>query len=303
MMRVGNFVLKQSQTILENKQYAMLCAVLFSIIPFASWLSIAIVALVTSRKGAKSGFEIMLPALVIHSVPLLMLVPLNSVLINSLLAYLPCYIVALCLRKTANWSVVFGGFFIQACVYVVLINVFAPDFVLTQLNQFKMIIGQNQEYQQLLSTVSERISDSLLAQLFIGIQILSIVVSTMISLLFARSIQSRLFMPEGFREELRAFRSSKVAFFALVVISFASYYEIPGAISLMPLLISYFFISGFALTYCIFAGKRQKGVLLLLLLLIILQPTLVLFAYIVFGSLDSLFNFRLYLPTKVREST
>lgn len=303
MMSVGNFVLKQSQSILDNKQYAILCAVLFSILPFASWLSIAVIALVTLRKGAKSGFEVLLPALVIHSVPLLMLVSLNSVVINSLLAYLPCYFAALCLRNTANWSIAFGGFFIQAFLCIALINVLAPDFVLEQLNQFKMILGQHQEYQQLLNTVSERISDSVLAQLFIGIQILSVVVSAMISLLFARSIQSRLFMPGGFGKELKNFRSSKIAFLALMVTSIASYYEIPGALSLLPLLVSYFFISGFALAYLIFAGKRQKGVLLLLLLLIILKPTLILFAYIVFGSLDSLFNFRLYLPKKVREST
>ena len=70
-----------------------------------------------------------------------------------------------------------------------------------------------------------------------------------------------------------------------------------------PLVFCYFLVSGFGLAYFILARKRQVRVVILLFLLILLKPTFVLFAYIIFGSLDSLFNFRLYLPARVREST
>lgn len=302
MMRAGDFIIRHSKTVLENKQYAILYAVLLSILPFASWLSVALVALVTLRKGAKLGFEVMLPALVVHSVPLMMLIPLESALTNTLVAYIPCYIAALSLRKTASWQTVFGTLFIQAFVAFFLIQLLAPNFVVDQLGQFKKILTQYQEYRQLMDASTDGMSSFVLAQLFFGFQILSVIVSVLISLMFARSTQAKLFMPGGFKNELMEFRSGRLSFLALMGVSIASYYETSVAINLLPLILGYFLISGFALAYFILARKRQIRVAILLILLIFLKPTFMIFAYIIFGSLDSLFNFRLYLPARVRES-
>jgi len=85
-------------------------------------------------------------------------------------------------------------------------------------------------------------------------------------------------------------------------VSIGTYFEYPLAINLLPLVLGYFLLSGFSLAYYIFARKRQFKVVLLLFLIILLKPSFVLFAYIVFGSLDSVFNLRLYLPTRVRGS-
>ena len=303
MMRAGDFIIKHSKLLLENKQQAILYAVILSILPFASWLSVALVTLVTLRKGAKTGFEVLLPALIVHSVPLMMLVPLESVLINTLVAYIPCYLAALCLRKTMSWQIVCGMFLIQAFIGFLLIQLLAPDFVVGQFNQFKNLLAQYQEYQHMVDSSTEGISSFVLAQLFFGIQILSVIVSAMISILFARSVQSKLFMPGGFRDEVLGFRSGRLSFLVLVGVSIASYYEIPFAINLLPTVLCYFLVSGFSLAYFILARKRQVRVAILLFLLILFKPSFVLLAYIVFGSLDSLFNFRLYLPARVREST
>ncbi|KTD64576.1 hypothetical protein [Legionella shakespearei] len=303
MMRTGNFILRQSKNLLENKQQAIMFAVLFALLPFASWLSVALVLLVTLRRGAKTGFEVMLPALVIHSVPLMMLVPIESALINTLIIYIPCYLAALVLRSTTSWQAVFGVFFLQALIGFTAIHLFAPDFILAQFSQFKNILGQFQEYKQLLDAGTDGISTFILAQLFFGIQILSVVVSALISLIFARSIQAKLFVPGGFSSELLAFRSGRLSFLILMAVSIASYFEISYAINLLPLVLSYFLISGFALAFYALARKRQLRIMTLLVLLILLKPFFVLFAYVLLGALDSLFNFRLYLPVRVREST
>ncbi len=303
MIRAGDFIIKHSKTLLENKQHAILYAVILSIVPFASWLSVALVILVTLRKGAKSGFEVMLPALVVHSVPLMMFLPLESALMNTLIAYLPCYIAALCLRKTMSWQIVFGVFLIQAFIGFLSIQLLAPDFIVSQFNQFKSVLTEYQEYQHLIESNTDGLSSFILAQLFFGVQILSVIVSAIISLMFARSIQSKLFMPGGFRDELLGFRSGRLSFLVLLGVSIGSYYEISYAINLLPLVLSYFLISGFSLAHYILARKNQVRVVILLLLLVLFKPSFVLLAYIVFGSLDSLFNFRLYLPTRVREST
>lgn len=199
MMSSGNFIIKQSNALLENKQYAVLCAVLFSIMPFASWLSVALVSLITLRKGALRGFEILMPALIIHSVPLMMMLPLESVIVNSLIAFIPCYLAAITLRHTKKWQAVSGIFFLQAFLGFLLVQVLVPDFVVEQFSQFQKIFSQYQDYQSLLGS-SEKLNSFLLAQLFFGIQILSVIASAILSLAFARSIQAKLFMPGGFRE-------------------------------------------------------------------------------------------------------
>lgn len=303
MMRAGDFIIKQSKALLENKQQAILFAVLFSILPFASWLSVALVSLVTLRRGAKAGFEVMLPALVVHSVPLMMLVPLDSVLINTLVAYIPCYLGAITLRKTASWQLTLGMFLLLSMTGFLLIQVLAPDFVIEQFNQFKKLITQLQEYKQIVDDSIEGLSVFILAQLFFGFQILSVLVSATVSLMCARSMQARLFMPGGFSRELQEFRSGKLAFLVLVGVSTGFYFEIPFAINLLPIILAYFLTSGFSLAVYTLARRKQIKVVILLLLLILLKPVFMLLAYVVFGVLDSLFNFRLYLPTRVREST
>ena len=303
MMSAGNFIIKHCKVLLENKQQAILFAVVLSILPFASWLSVALVCLITLRKGAQSGFEVMLPALVVHSVPLMMLVPLESVLANTLIAYIPCYIAALSLRKTVSLQRLSGVFFIQACIGFLLIQYLAPDFVTSQFEQFKKILAPLQVYQQLLLESSDRFGSFMLAQLFFGIHILTVIASSLFSLLFARSIQAKLFNPGAFSEEISKFRCGKISFLILVIVLLASYYEIPSAINLLPLVLCYFLLSGFNLAYYITARKNHFRVVILLLLLIVFKPSIVLLAYVIIGSLDSLFNFRLYLPARVREST
>ncbi|HAT1595100.1 TPA: hypothetical protein I8Y58_000290 [Legionella pneumophila] len=303
MNLAGNFILKQSRAILENKQYAIVCAVVLSIVPFASWLSVALMSLITLRKGEKPGFEVMLPAMIVHSVPLMMLLPLEGALINTLVAYLPCYLAALTLRKTASWPNVFGVFLIQAFIVFLSIQIWIPDFVSGQFNHFKMLLSQFQNYKQLVENSTDGLNNLSLAQLFFGVQILSVITSALISLMFARTIQAKLFMPGGFKQEILEFRGGRFSFLMLIIVSVASYFEVPAAISTLPLLLAYFFLSGFSLAYYILARKWQIRVVILLSLLILLKPFFVLFAYIVFGSLDSLFNFRLYLPARVREST
>jgi|GEM_PF-2466508 len=303
MKRLGDLIIKQSKVLLENKQQAILCAVAFSILPFASWLSVALVALVTLRKGAKYGFEVLLPALVFHSVPLMMLVPLDSVLINTLITYIPCFIAALVLRKTVSLQMVSGALFLQILALTAFVQAVAPNFILNQFEQFKSILLQYQDYQVLFNSSTEGINTLILAQLFFGIQILSVILSTVVSLMCARSVQAKLFMPGAFRDELLAFRSGKIAFLLLLGVSIAAYFQIAIAITLLPFVLSYFAVSGFGLAYFILARKRQVRIAVLLILLILLKPTFVLFAYLVLGTSDSLVNFRLYLPARVREST
>ncbi|KTD00252.1 hypothetical protein [Fluoribacter gormanii] len=299
MMRAGNFILKQCKAMLESKQQAIIFAAIFSVLPFASWLSVALVCLVTLRKGARSGFDVLLPALVIHSVPLMMLIPLSGAIINTLIAYLPCYFAALSLRNTEKWQMASGVFFVLAFLGCLLIQLLAPGFIVEQFRLFKIILTQ---YQELVDPALNGINSVILAQLFFGIQILSVIVSATISLMFARAIQAKLFLPGGFRNELMLFRSGKISFLVFTGASLATFYEIPLAMNVLPIVLCYFLASGFGLVYFIFSQKRQVKIFVLLMLLILVKPTFVLCTYIILGLLDSLVNFRSYFPSRVGES-
>jgi len=97
-----------------------------------------------------------------------------------------------------------------------------PDFVVEQFSQFQKIFSQYQDYQSLLGS-SEKLNSFLLAQLFFGIQILSVIASAILSLAFARSIQAKLFMPGGFKNELLQFRSGRLSFLVLMSVSIGTY--------------------------------------------------------------------------------
>lgn len=302
MMQLSELIVNQSKKILDNKRHALFCAALLSILPFAAWLSVALVALVTLRKGGKYGFEILLPALVVHSIPLLILLPASSALVNAIIAYLPCYFAAIVLRSQRNWQAVAGVFFAQAAIAFVCIQCVEPNFALSQLSQFKKLVSHYDGYQQIIEQSIQGISPWDFAQLFFGIQILSVLVSSTASLFFARSIQAKLFVPGGLKAELGDFRSGKLAFLTLLVVALAAYNEWAFAINLLPIVLSYFLLSGLNLVYCILVRKLHFKAVILMGLLIVLKPTLVLFAFIIFGLLDSLFNFRVYLPHRARES-
>lgn len=301
-MMLAGMILKYSKMLLDNKQRAISVAVLLSVLPFAAWLSVALVALVTLRKGARQGFDLLIPAVIIHSVPLMMLLPVSSALVNAAMTYIPCYCMAFILRTTLSWQTVCSAFLILVSVISVLVHSVVPHFVIEQFAQFKKIIGTHEEYQQLFDASVAGINHWDLAQLFFGVQILSVAVSALISLVFARSIQAKLFMPGGLKTELVRFRAGRAALLILIVVAVGSYYEFAVALNVLPLILGYFLLSGFGLLYCVIACKWQKRAFVLLLLPVVMQPALALFAYVVLGSLDSLFNFRLYLPGRVRET-
>jgi len=202
-----------------------------------------------------------------------------------------------------NWQAVFGVLFLQVVIACSLVQILIPNFIMEQFSQFQNILAQHDEYMQLMTLSTDGLKSFNLAQLFFGIQIFSVIMFTVISLMCARSVQARIFMPGGFREEFLAFRSGRLSFLVLATVSLTAYYEFPLAINLLPFILSYFVLSGFSLVYRIVDRKRQLKIVVLLFLFILMKPVFMLLALIVFGSLDSLFNFRLYLPKRVREST
>ncbi|MCA0403660.1 MAG: hypothetical protein LCH30_07645 [Proteobacteria bacterium] len=296
MARTGDFLAKAGQLFLKNDHYALGYIALFAILPFIVWLSVAIIALITLRKGEKEGFKAFLIGFIAFLFVSQFSMGFTKAAIIGLLTFLPCYLAALVLRTTTSMQ--YTGLFIvlQALAVICLVHWVAPDFIMNQFKAFQLMLTnageENNAFTELL-TKQDEANQFLLANYLVGVQSVSFVCSLLASLLLARSIQSKLFYPLGFKQEIISFQanSSLALPFTLVVIG--AYYKNVLAISCLPVLVLYYLCAGLSLSYSLL-GKSKKAIILGLLALVFI-PFIMIPAYTSLSLLDSLFNFRKYL--------
>lgn len=302
MARLGDFLGKQGRFLLENDHYALMYIAVLALMPFAAWLSAAVVALITLRKGWLDGFKGFVVAVVVLMAASLMSVPFSSAVITAVMALLPCYLTAAVLHSTASWRLAGSVIVLLALLVIVLIHWLSPDFITNQFQYIQAIlkeIGRESSDTSVNSLLNNQ--DTLnqidIANYLVGVQSVSVVMTAIASLLLARSIQSRLFYPGGFRQEMLSFRASALGVILLVIATIGAYQHNPLAISCLPILVTYYVCAGLSLSFCILAKGKGIGTLVLLLIPLVLLPFVMLPIYAVFGALDSLFNFRLHLSS------
>ena len=212
---------------------------------------------------------------------------------------MPGYLAACVLRLTVSWRAVAGLFFLQVLVAVLLLHLFVPEFIMAQYVYLQSVLREVQTDNALLAFINDKtVSNQLvLASYFLGLQAVGVVFSASLSLACARFIQSQFFYPGGFRQEMLNFRGDKIGLLLLIILFIATSQQNVLAMSLLPMLIFYFLLAGLSLIFNIFAKQKPLRTLILLVATIVLMPFVMLPVYVIFGSLDSLFNFRLYLPT------
>lgn len=306
MARLGGLLSKQGHFLLENDRYALLYIAVLVLIPFAAWLSATIVALITLRKGWVDGFR----AALVGFTTLLFLSTLSmsllAAVVTAFIAFIPCFLTAVVLRATASWQTAAIFLVLQILVGILLIHWLAPDLIT---NQYQYIEKLVKELQQ--STADSSLTNLLdkdkgfnpvvIANYMLGVQALSVAILALIPLILARSIQSELFYPDGFRQEMVAFRAHALGVVLLLFALIGAYQHNPLAISCLPVLVAYYVWAGISLS--LYALAKDKGIswLLLLIVPLILLPLVALPVYVMFGALDSLFNFRLRLSQKPGE--
>jgi hypothetical protein len=305
MTRVSGFIRNQGQLILQNERYALLHAIILALLPYTTWLSVAVVALVTLRKGWGASNRLLGVAMLAQFTVLLISMSAGIALMNTLLTFVPCFLAACALRWAANWRAVAGIFFFQAMIAVLLLQVCMPDFIMQQYLFIQAALQEIQGNNALLTLINEKTSlnPMIFASYLLGLQVVGVVFSACISLMFARSIQSQLFHPGGFRQEMLAFRGEKIGLCLLVILFIAARQENVIAMSLLPIFMLYFLLAGFSLSYQVISKKRPLSSLIFLIVALVLMPFIMLPVYVIFGSLDSLFNLRLYLPSDAGKTT
>ena len=299
MTWLSGLIRKQGLLMLDNNRHAMLHAIALALLPYTAWLSLAIVALVTLRKGCREGGWLLVLVTFANFMLSAFSASASISLINALLTFMPGYLAACVLRLTVSWRAVAGLFFLQVLVAVLLLHLFVPEFIMAQYVYLQSVLREVQTDNALLAFINDKtVSNQLvLASYFLGLQAVGVDFSASLSLACARFIQSQFFYPGGFRQEMLNFRGDKIGLLLLIILFIATSQQNVLAMSLLPMLIFYFLLAGLSLIFNIFAKQKPLRTLILLVATIVLMPFVMLPVYVIFGSLDSLFNFRLYLPT------
>jgi hypothetical protein len=284
------------ELILSKRQYIILCALLLAAVPFTTQLAVAFVAFITLRKGPSEGAVALIAAITVQFGMLhTSMASITFCLVNALALYVPCYVAAYVLRSTMSWQSVAGVLFVLVSFGVILVQMIAPELVLEQYLYLETIIKETQS-DVLIAKIFNDLSGTnktIIASYAFGMQVLSMLVSSITSLMVARALQSRLYNAGGFKKEVLGFRVNTVGILILIVLIFAVYLQNLIAITLMPMFFLYFLLAGLSVSASTLNKKNAKFTLIPLVPLIVAPVATVPF-YCILGLFYSLFNLSVF---------
>lgn len=295
---------QQAKRIIENNRHAFVLAIFFALMPYTTWLSLSIIALVTLRKGWREGALLLMPVMTAYFARSLASGPTMVAIINTLLTFLPCYLATCVLGLTTSWRSVAGFFCLLTAFCVMLLQTWMPELVLAQFQYVSSAIREmHPDVFARFVNDTNGFSQQVLANYLFGLQLVGVVFSATLPIALARSMQSQLYYPGGFRQEMHGLRGNKTGLLLLVTALIAVIQNEVIAMNVLPLFIFYFLLAGLSLSAHALGKKKMRGTPLLLITPILLLPFVMIPVYVILGSLDSLFNLRLYLPTSAGKTT
>ena len=294
-------ICRQAEHMLANDRYAMIYAIVFALLPCMSWLAVAIVALISLRNGWCSGGLLLIQLMSLSFLCIAYYVSFNMALIDVTLTFVPCYLAANILRFTASWRALAVFFFLQALTVVLVLQLFMPKFILAQYLYLQAVVSELKISDSLSSLFSlkEATNQIVVANYLLGIQVVGVVFSTLLSLICARAMQSQLFYPGGFRLEVLNFRADKIGLLLCIGLVIAVKLQSMLAVSLLPLALFYFLLAGLSLSLRLLVKSKLMHPMILLIASLFLLPFIMFPVYAILGLLDSVFNFRAYLLVSV----
>lgn len=298
MSWLSGFVRKQGQLVLHHDLYALFNTVIWVILPYTGWLAGSVIALVTLRKGMKAGALLLIPALIAYFIVLKTTLPVSAAVIGCLLSYVPCYIAALALRVSKSWRVVFCVLFLLIVLAMCLLHSLLPEFITQQYLYLREILNQLQ-LEKTVSWLNKNANSAeqrMFANYLVGLQATGVAISTLISLVFARFIQSLLYLPGGFKQEMRSLRATKRDVLVFVVTLLGAKQQVLLAMNLIPILAFFFFLVGLSLWLDCMVVRVKRFPMLILTVVLGFFPHVMLSICVLLGVLDTWVNFRLYLP-------
>ncbi len=294
MMKTSDYLNKQASFLLQKPVYAWLLTGFLALFPFTGWLSLAVMALVTLRSNWLDGIRCLIVGLTVSICFAEVIGRLPEALDTIVPTYLLCYGCACVLRRAVSWQSV-AIFCMSVAVGIIFgVHWFFPQYLLDQ-------------YQALLQIISAFDQEHLVGQLFshqrtamqlkyahylFGIKVVSVILSAIVPLMLARSIQSSLYYPGGFKQEIINFRAHSMGSVLLLLTIFGAYQHNLLSITCLPVFFIYLMMAGISLIFNLLSSKKKLVIYVSLFLPIVIIPYVVLPAYVLFGSIDSVFNLR-----------
>ena len=294
-MQPQGYLTKQASSMLEKPMLAWVMTGIFALFPLTSWVSLAIMALVVLRLDWFDGIRCLIVGLTVSICFAEMAGQLSDALTTTLPTYLLCYGGAYLLRKSASWQLVAMVSFTVAILAIVGVHYFAVNFLIEQYKSLLEIISAIDQDNLLVPLMgSQSVASQLkFAHYLFGIKVLSVLLSVMLPLMLARSVQSSLYYPGGFKREMINFRANSLGVALLILTALGAYEHNLLAISCLPIFFVYLMLAGISLILNLLAQKKKIVVYGTLLLPMIILPYVVLPVYVLFGAVDSVFNLRL----------
>jgi len=287
---------------LHAASLASLFAVLSLILPPLSYLSGALVALVTMRRGNAEGAVIAVISAVVLSI-IAQLTTGNMVIgfVFAFMVWLPVWILSIVLRKTVSLMLTVSVAALISVITVIGFHLVVGDTVAWWSGLMNQLFaealeksGADDAQLQMMRTNMSQFMTGLLASAFF--------MSMVLSVFLARWWQAALYNPGGFKSEFHAFRLEKtVAIIGTLIFLWAMLTAEPGsmAIDLSFVVSVYGSVAGLALIHYLVdaRGMNRAWLITLYLLLMFVAPQLLVLLAII-GFADSWVDIRRFIGNK-----
>ncbi len=272
---------------MRGPKQAMILAIVFACIPMLFWVSAAIISLVVLRRGAAAGLKLLAWA----ALPGIAWAAMGQ--FSTIIGLTTTVTLALVLRQTVSWQKTLLALLPAGALIALVLAQLAPQQI-TLISELVMTFIRDYVQQAGQST------DDLVAGLrplveygVIGVVAWFNLVSCILGLVLARSWQSHLYNPGGFREEFHRIRLPLTVAMGLLAFTLVGATIAPFLLVVVPAATLPLLVAGLAMIHGL-VGMRQLGSFWLvgfyILLIFVTQlayPVIVLTA-----CLDSLFDFR-----------
>ena len=287
---------------LHAASLASLFAVLSLVLPPLSYISGALVALVTMRRGNSEGAVIAVISAIVLSV-VAQFATGNMVIgfVFALMVWLPVWILSVVLRKTVSLMLTVSAAALISAIAVIGFHAMVGDTVTWWLSIIDQLFVEAFEQSGADATQLKMMRENM-SQFMTGLMATAFFLSMVLSIFLGRWWQAVLYNPGGFKTEFHAFRLDKtVAIIGALILVWASVLAEAGSVAIdLAFVVSVFgSVAGLALVHHFVdtRGVNKAWVITLYLLLMFVAPQLLVLLAIA-GFADAWMDLRRFYKSK-----
>lgn len=285
------------QFLMRGRRESAIAAMLTAAVPFLGWISLAIVCLVTLRKGMREGFFVLcwsiIPAVISSYV-----MTSGPIALESFIAYIWLWGMAGLLRATASWRYVLEVSSGIAIAIILLFHGLVPNLNEVYSNYLIELYQNSKDSSANYAEMQNYIQA--LSYYLLGVQTTLYMIHNLFCLLIARGLQAMLYNPQGLSKDLKVIRLGWLPWIIGAALLFSGMQmSYLWALDTFPVLVALFLCAGLSVVhYGIKEKVKFKGALLIFyLLLILLLPFSILLVSLI-ALIDTGWNIRKIINTR-----